>query len=273
MSASTVLWLRSAAKKSLTSTTSRLCKTSTSASTTPAFASQNFFSTASSYEDQKHHAIPEPALALAYDYYDDDDEHDSSSSFHNKYPEIPVKGGFGSDVNSRTYVTSVLPSANETLHTTTNLQQQNNLGTNSSSFVTTTTTTSASSSSIKSRKSFSSGGGGGGGRNRCPKCGTHVTFRHGDFEENTFYCATCSGWFLTAPTVGAGDGTSLDTGNVGDILMQHVSMLLTCCDSDLPDCHHQEQIPDTFLLYRFPKATLPEADVPLSQKPVTMESP
>jgi hypothetical protein len=32
-----------------------------------------------------------------------------------------------------------------------------------------------------------------------PKCGTHVTFRHGDFDENTFYCAACSGWFTVNP--------------------------------------------------------------------------
>lgn len=42
-----------------------------------------------------------------------------------------------------------------------------------------------------------SGGGGGGGRHRCPKCGTFVTFRHGDFDENAFYCASCSGWFVS----------------------------------------------------------------------------
>jgi hypothetical protein len=39
-------------------------------------------------------------------------------------------------------------------------------------------------------------GSGSGGRYRCPKCGSFVSFRHEDFEENTFYCATCSGWFL-----------------------------------------------------------------------------
>lgn len=63
----------------------------------------------------------------------------------------------------------------------------------------------------------SSGGGGGGnrggtGRYRCPKCGTHVTFRHGDFDENTFYCATCSGWFLVTST----SVTSSDHGNSGE---------------------------------------------------------
>jgi ATP-dependent Clp protease ATP-binding subunit ClpX len=26
-----------------------------------------------------------------------------------------------------------------------------------------------------------------------------VTFRHGDFDENTFYCAACSGWFVIKP--------------------------------------------------------------------------
>lgn len=42
--------------------------------------------------------------------------------------------------------------------------------------------------------------GGGNGRYRCPKCGTFVTFRHINFEENTFYCATCSGWFMVTPS-------------------------------------------------------------------------
>jgi len=31
------------------------------------------------------------------------------------------------------------------------------------------------------------------------QCGTFVTFRHGDFDENTFYCAACSGWFVINP--------------------------------------------------------------------------
>ena len=38
--------------------------------------------------------------------------------------------------------------------------------------------------------------GGNGGKHKCPKCGNSVTFKHTDFEENTFYCASCSGWFL-----------------------------------------------------------------------------
>jgi len=78
------------------------------------------------------------------------------------------------------------------------------------------------------------GNGGGTGRYRCPKCGTHVTFRHGDFEENTFYCATCSGWFLVTPTTAASNSSSnseehfvpqsngMDGSKRSDILMEHI---------------------------------------------------
>lgn len=31
---------------------------------------------------------------------------------------------------------------------------------------------------------------------KCPKCGNFLAFTRTDFAENTFYCATCSGWFL-----------------------------------------------------------------------------
>ncbi len=41
-------------------------------------------------------------------------------------------------------------------------------------------------------------GGGGNGRHRCPTCGTTVTFRC-DYDENSFYCASCSGWFVVNP--------------------------------------------------------------------------
>ena len=48
-------------------------------------------------------------------------------------------------------------------------------------------------------KAFRKGSGGGGGRYRCPKCGTDVTFKC-DFEDNTFYCASCAGWFAGTRT-------------------------------------------------------------------------
>lgn len=51
-----------------------------------------------------------------------------------------------------------------------------------------------------SGRKIGNGGGSGGGRHRCPKCGTFVTFRHTDFDENTFYCAACSGWFVVSPS-------------------------------------------------------------------------
>lgn len=56
----------------------------------------------------------------------------------------------------------------------------------------------------------SGSGGGGAGKHKCPKCGTSVTFKHADFEDNTFYCATCSGWFLVknANITGGEDGAA-----------------------------------------------------------------
>lgn len=49
------------------------------------------------------------------------------------------------------------------------------------------------------KKTGGGNGTGGSGQQRCPKCGTFVTFRHGHFEDNTFYCAACSGWFVISP--------------------------------------------------------------------------
>ena len=38
------------------------------------------------------------------------------------------------------------------------------------------------------------------GPHRCPKCGTTTIFSHNEFG-NSFYCATCSGWFTAAETM------------------------------------------------------------------------
>lgn len=107
------------------------------------------------------HGIPEPLPAVALDYVDDDDEHYD----------------FG--------VTRAVKQNPETCSS-------------AGGRITTTTTTAPPSLETKSLPVKKSGGGGtnGGGRHTCPKCGTAVTFRHGDFDANTFYCATCSGWFL-----------------------------------------------------------------------------
>ena len=83
-------------------------------------------------------------------------------------------------------------------------------------------------------------GGGGGGRHRCPTCGNTVTFRC-DYEENNFYCASCSGWFVINPNKNMGtedgkpDGTMYEASLSKDgsrtlsdpeILMRHVSLFL-----------------------------------------------
>lgn len=49
-----------------------------------------------------------------------------------------------------------------------------------------------------------SSNGGGGGRHKCPKCGTYTIFSHNEFG-NSFYCATCSGWFTAAETLEGDD--------------------------------------------------------------------
>ena len=80
-------------------------------------------------------------------------------------------------------------------------------------------------------------GGGSSGRHRCPTCGNTVTFRC-DYEENNFYCASCSGWFVINPNknLGSEDGKSdgsmyeaslskdgSRTRSDPEILMRHVS--------------------------------------------------
>lgn len=79
-------------------------------------------------------------------------------------------------------------------------------------------------------------GGGGTGRHRCPTCGNTVTFRC-DYEENNFYCASCSGWFVINPNKNMGtedgkpDGTMYEASLPKDgsrtlsdpeILMRHI---------------------------------------------------
>jgi hypothetical protein len=109
-----------------------------------------------------------------------------------------------------------------------------------------TVTSSASSPLVSTFRKNGGGGGSGGsgtGRHRCPKvrlyiiyiyihwkhdygmidththnlsplyfhqCGTFVTFRHGDFDENTLYCAACSGWFILHPPSSSPTEVSLD---------------------------------------------------------------
>lgn len=108
----------------------------------------------------RHMAVaPEPALALAYDYVDDYDDDDNDEMLMQRGPQSRD----GTPSASSPYPPPSGAQASQQPHRRV------------------------------------SGGGGGGGRHQCPKCGTYVTFRHGDFDENTFYCAACSGWFVINP--------------------------------------------------------------------------
>lgn len=158
-------------------------------------------------DDLKSVPIAEPLPAVAYDFYDDheDDHAHPVTSAVKQNPEAIVSSSAGGRI------TSVPPSRS---------------GSAPASFEGRT---------LPSRKSGGGGGtdGGGSGRHRCPKCGTSVTFRHGDFEENTYYCATCSGWFLIDTNAMAGgsnkeyvakNGSDGESKRLEDpqILMHHV---------------------------------------------------
>lgn len=127
----------------------------------------------------------EPLPAVAYDYWDDDEEHDDLAT-------MSVLSCAVSDDVTSGYKTHFFSQAKKI---------ENSAGGRTPSPPPPPhLNTPFEGRSLPSSKSGGDGGAGGGnGRHRCPKCGTSVTFRHGDFEENTYYCATCSGWFLIDP--------------------------------------------------------------------------
>ena len=152
--------------------------------------------------------IPLPAVAYDYDFYDGDDDDDGDSD--------------GAITNSSTFLHKGLASktTDVTAAITTTWDPASLLSTGSGNGTGTTTNKpypppSSSSSPTASlhgngkpmtstRKVGGGGGGttggGGGGRHRCPKCGTYTIFSHNEFG-NSFYCATCSGWFTAAETL------------------------------------------------------------------------
>jgi hypothetical protein len=73
---------------------------------------------------------------------------------------------------------------------------------------------------IPTRKSGGGGGRGSGYGYHCPKCGSNLTYRGNDFNENEFYCATCSAWFNIDHL------SKIENRPFEDptILMQHVSL-------------------------------------------------
>lgn len=80
------------------------------------------------------------------------------------------------------------------------------------------------------------GGGGNGGRHRCPKCGATVTFQesgggggvssardgNNGIQNNCFYCAACSGWFLIQPN-STGDGEEDNTSAHSKFILSKLS--------------------------------------------------
>lgn len=183
-------------------------------------------------ETEDFHVHPLPLPAVAYEDYDDDYEDDfddetCSESASHSYLFIP-------DDNSET--PSVVKGPDVTCSTLV-------AGGGNSGHGPTSSHPYPAPSSVESQKAGpirKVGGGGGGGRHRCPKCGTSVTFRC-DYEENTFYCASCSGWFVANPnSISAAEGNTSEgdgspykefmakngskQGEAPDILMRHVSV-------------------------------------------------
>ena len=206
-------------------------------------------------ENEQFIHIPQPLPAVAYDYDDGDfdDEIGSNSidqtSAINLEAQHDVVNNFLHDVTtSRRMGTEFLGTSGGTRRGPTSPYPP--------------PSSVDASKSGPTRKASGGGGGGGGGRHRCPKCGTTVTFRC-DFEENTFYCASCSGWFQANPNTIVGNDASRNKADgspyeeflakngpkkVGEpeILMRHVSLFfIFAADSDFK--MNQSQL--TFFLF------------------------
>ncbi|KAL3942361.1 MAG: hypothetical protein SGBAC_003427 [Bacillariaceae sp.] len=205
------LMLRSATRRSFT-LTDRVGKTWLASSSKPLsraaeFSTKSGDGVMGEVNSHIHHPVPLPAIAYDYDYDDDDYEleQDTSNSATNF-------ASLSSDSKSKTP---------RLLHT---------LEPESSALVTgggkagppTMANPYPAPSSIGAKTAGpirKVGGGGGSGSNLrpdCPKCGATVTFRC-DFEESTYYCASCSGWFLANPsTIIGSDGKMHEGGSVYD---------------------------------------------------------
>jgi hypothetical protein len=166
----------------------------------------------SCYEDdhtrRSYHHFPQPLAAVAYDYDDNTYEHDDDGGYDDANGEYPqhtyddhpfftssrIAGGHGGGregVTGGYHSHGIYPPPSRHNHSQSASYHRNSGG------------------------GGNMGGGGGTGRHRCPKCGTTVTFRS-DLEDNTFYCASCSGWFVADPRhVDTGyDNTGSNAGNM-----------------------------------------------------------
>mmetsp|Transcript_5102 Transcript_5102/g.6392 ORF Transcript_5102/g.6392 Transcript_5102/m.6392 type:complete len:746 (-) Transcript_5102:70-2307(-) len=211
MSTLSSLTIRALAKKFTPSPhcTSAVIRTHGQAISSPFFPATSlhfrFFSDQRS-NASSHDSPPQPTLALAYDDDDDDDENDTATGSSTIIPrEVShhLVFNFASHKNGRAPTPPPPPPPPSS---------QYNQDYHSSYRP-------SSSSSRRGGGGGGDGGAGGGngsGRYRCPKCGTHITFRHGDFEQNTFYCATCAGWFLITPNTTEEGAEGGDLGKDGE---------------------------------------------------------
>jgi len=195
-SLNTAVLSSSYSNRTRTSTSNNSSRNRTSSYTTNNNTNSNSFENHDYYKTTSVIGIPEPLPALAYAYdYDDDDDYEH---------EVNGNGNIGNQSHVSTsssgnvkFVKAKTPSISSPNTPNYNIHQRQMSGGGSSG------------GSGSGGGSGSSGGGGGGnGKHKCPKCGMSVTFKHGDFEENTFYCATCSGWFLVK---NAGEKSELST--------------------------------------------------------------
>lgn len=155
------------------------------------------YSSSSRGFDEIRLPLPEPALALAYEYEDDDeaDSHEPEETIRQQSadPERQLNYNITAASGPRVPSSSPYPPPS-------NYDQGKVIP-----------------------RGKSGSGGGGGTRNRCPKCGASVTFRHGDFEENTFYCAACSGWFVMSDEMVEKQIHAKRSSEDPPVLMQHIS--------------------------------------------------
>lgn len=188
------LMLRSATRKAFT-LTDRVGKTWLASSSTPLTrASVTEFSTKSGdgiihnkSDMECHIPQPVPLPAIAYDDYDDDYEVEGDTTSSPAYSFMSISSDKSKAL--RPTMSNPYPAPS-----------------------------SVGSKSAGPRRKVGGGRGGSGSNLRpdCPKCGATVTFRC-DFEENTYYCASCSGWFVqNTSTIVGSDGRIHEGGSVYD---------------------------------------------------------
>lgn len=151
-----------------------------------------------------NHPQPLPALAFDYEYYDDDDDDDDENNVqtmnridHSSFPTLHIPAtASGTNKNNNFGDTESFCS----------LKGKNSDGD--------MTERGGEGGNTTNHKSSTGMGSGGNGKYKCPKCGMSVTFKHYDFEENTFYCTTCSGWFM----VNKNDATTTSLSSSSNLL-------------------------------------------------------